>query len=176
MARTLLVVLAGFLLLCAPGTAHAERHPTPREKTAIEKAARKAFADQFFRVRVSRIEVSTVERRCHGGPSALSPERTPRPRRSADTRNVLPNPAGLGSRVQRRHARRRNANRCPTGPGPCRPGAPFWNQRGDCRLGDPRRYRSDPAVGGRRRIQGLRGWWVKTGACLHGRKGRTADL
>jgi hypothetical protein len=63
MTRTRSVVLAGFLLLCVPGTAHAERHPTPKEKTAIEKAARKASADQFFRVSVSRVEVSTVERR-----------------------------------------------------------------------------------------------------------------
>jgi hypothetical protein len=51
------------LLLCVPGIAHAERHPTSREKAAIEKAARKAYGDQYFRVRVSRIEVSTVERR-----------------------------------------------------------------------------------------------------------------
>jgi hypothetical protein len=51
------------LLLCVPGIAQAERHPTPREKAAIEKAARKAYADRYFRVRVSRIEVSTFERR-----------------------------------------------------------------------------------------------------------------
>jgi hypothetical protein len=41
-----LVVL--FLLLCVPGIAHAERHPTPREKAAIEMAAHEAYADQLF--------------------------------------------------------------------------------------------------------------------------------
>lgn len=63
MNRTLTISLALLFLLCVPGIAHAERHPTPREKAAIEKAVRKSYADHYFRVRVSHIEVSTVERR-----------------------------------------------------------------------------------------------------------------
>lgn len=55
-------LLVLFLLLCVPGSAHAERNPTPREKAGIERAARKAYADHYFKVRVSRLEVSTVER------------------------------------------------------------------------------------------------------------------
>jgi hypothetical protein len=61
--RIRLVGIAILVLLCAPGVARAERHPTPRERTGIERAARQAYADQYFKVRVSRIEVSTVERR-----------------------------------------------------------------------------------------------------------------
>ncbi len=63
-AKTRTVSLAVlFMLLCVPGIAHAERHPTPREKGAIEEAAHKAYADEYFRVHVSSIEVSAVERR-----------------------------------------------------------------------------------------------------------------
>jgi hypothetical protein len=61
--RTRTFCLVVLFLLCVPGIAHAERHPTPRERAAIEKAARRAYADEYFKVRISRIEVSTVERR-----------------------------------------------------------------------------------------------------------------
>lgn len=50
-------------LLCAPESAHAERHATPKERVGINRAARQAYADQFFGVKVSGIEVSTVNRR-----------------------------------------------------------------------------------------------------------------
>lgn len=63
MTKARAVTLAAFILLSLPGTAHAERHPTPREKTAIVRAARRAYEDHYFRVSISRIEVSTVERR-----------------------------------------------------------------------------------------------------------------
>ncbi|HWJ42773.1 MAG TPA: hypothetical protein VNR67_05000 [Solirubrobacterales bacterium] len=57
------VGLVALFLLSVPGAAQAERHPTQRERAAIEKAARKAHEDRYFRVNVYRFEVSTVERR-----------------------------------------------------------------------------------------------------------------
>jgi hypothetical protein len=78
-SRTRIVGLAILTLLCAPDVARAERGPTPRERTAIEGAARHAYADHYFKVRVSRIEVSTVDRRWATAVVATLHRREPHP-------------------------------------------------------------------------------------------------
>ena len=65
-------------LLSWPGVSRAERHSTPHEKAAINRAARHAYADRYFRVTVSDIEVSTVNRRWATAVVALFRRKEPR--------------------------------------------------------------------------------------------------
>jgi hypothetical protein len=65
-------------LFCWPGVSRAERHSTPHEKAAINRAARHAHADRYFRVTVSDIEVSTVNRRWATAVVALFRRKEPR--------------------------------------------------------------------------------------------------
>jgi hypothetical protein len=67
----LLTISSGALL--RPNLAHAERGPTAGERAGIERAAHRAYGDpRYFSLKVSRIEVSTVNRRWATGVVALT--------------------------------------------------------------------------------------------------------
>jgi hypothetical protein len=68
----LLVVLCDGALL-GPSLARAERAPTRHERAAIERAAHRAYGDpRYLWLKLSRIEVSTVNRRWATGVIALT--------------------------------------------------------------------------------------------------------
>lgn len=58
----LLLGLVALLILLIPASASADRHPTPRERKGIERAAHRGYGEPGVKIKVSDIRVSTTKR------------------------------------------------------------------------------------------------------------------